>query len=240
METVEGKLNIIVLTETRFPGEGGGRNIVGYLAHHTGRVGGMGGGVSIYSVSSLHAYKLNCLSLVNEHIETCVIKVRANQRDIVVLAVYRPPNGCITEFTDYLVGILNDGCVCNCEVIVTGDLNIDLTEFENASSNTRYFTDHIFTHSFLPLITRPTRFPSGGQYGSPSILDHIWCNRYGTVIAGIFIYDVTDHLPTFLILKDVLLPITDLVEVKFRDKSVKNMEKFIQECSALRTSQLGM
>ena len=108
------------------------------------------------------------------------------------------------------------------------------TMFENLNNDSRYFVDNMFSHVFLPLITRSTRFPSGGQHGSPSIiLDHVWYNRCNAVWSGILIYDVTDHLPTFIVLKDVLLPNSTLVRVKFRDKSVANIERFIQVCSEL-------
>ena len=232
LQAIQNKFSIIVLTETRFA-DGGGMNIDCYTGHHVGRVGGAGGGVSVYSVPMLNARPVAHLSFVNENIECCTVKINANQRNIAVLAIYRPPSGRICDFADCLVGMLNDESISGCEIIITGDLNIDLTEFENLNNDSRYFVDNMFSHGFLPLITRSTRFPSGGQHGSPSILDHVWYNRCNAVWSGILIYDVTDHLPTFIVLKDVLLPNSTLVRVKFRDKSVANIERFIQVCSEL-------
>ena len=82
------RFNLIVLTETRFSVENS-MDVVGYTGHHVSREGGAGGGVSIYSDPSLHAQKLNHLSLVNENIETCVIKIKTNQSDIIIVAIYR-------------------------------------------------------------------------------------------------------------------------------------------------------
>jgi len=54
------------------------------------------------------------------------------------------------------------------------------------------------SHICKPLITAPTRFSSTV---SPSLFDHIYCKlRNATQIPGIAIFDVSDHLPIFLLL----------------------------------------
>ena len=226
------KLNLIVLTETRFSA-GYGRDIGGYSGHHVGRVGGAGGGVSVYSDPLLRANKIDHLSFVNGNIESCVINFTTNHRNFTVVGIYRPPSGLICECVSSILEILNDECVCSREVLLSGDLNIDLVDYENSSIDVRNFVNSMYSLSFLPVITRPTRFPLGEQLGSPSILDHIWYNRCNAVMSGIFIFDTTDHLPTFIVLKDVFSSSHRLVEVKFRDKSLSNIEKFVHECEGL-------
>ena len=45
------------------------------------------------------------------------------------------------------------------------------------------------------------------------------------------IFDTTDHLPTFLVIKNISWLDTKLVEIRFRDKSSVNIGKFVIECS---------
>ena len=213
------KFNLLVLTETRFAA-GSGVDIAGYSGFHVGRVGGAGGGVSVYSDVVLNAHKVPHLSFVSEYLEMCVVKMKIIGRDIVIIAVYRPPNGRLDDFVNSMITVLNDSIVCNSEIILTGDLNIDLTDYENAHYDVGNFVNIMFSHCFVPKITRPTRFPSGEQHGSPSILDHIWYNKCNSVDSGILIFDATDHFPTFIVIKNILLSGSDLVEVKFRDKIV--------------------
>ena len=85
-----------------------------------------------------------------------------------------------------------------------GDLNINLVDYETSNRNVKDFVYHMFSLSYLPLVTRPTRFPDGNQHGPPSLLDHIWSNRLYNLEAGIILCSSTDHLPTFIILTDTL------------------------------------
>ena len=150
-----------------------------------------------------------------------------------VVAIYRPPGGSISQFIDCLSAILSDECVCRCKVIVTGDLNIDISKDDDSSNDVMHFVNSMCSFNFLPVITKPTRFPTGDQHGSPSILDHIWCSKLTNVESGILLYDVTDHLPTFAIVNDLFLPDEALIKVEFRDKSLVNIGKFTCKCSEL-------
>ena len=123
--------------------------------------------------------------------------------------------------------ILNDVTVCNNGILMVGDLNIDLAKLESSPNDVGLFMQNVFSYHFIPLITKPTRFPLGEQHGSPSILDHIWFNKCNVVQSGIIIFDATDHFPTFAILKDILLLKNALVKIVFRDKSVNRIERFV-------------
>ena len=79
--------------------------------------------------------------------------------------------------------------------------------------------------NFIPLISRPTRFPEGGQNARPSLLDHIYTNFIHQSIAGIIHYQITDHLPVFL---NMVLPDkpTSYEKIKFRLLTSENKERF--------------
>ena len=71
--------------------------------------------------------------------------------------------------------------------------------------------------NYLPLISKPTRFPVACHQQS-SLLDHSWLNsslNYGSS-AGILLDDVTDHCPIFLTLPKSILMCNGQDDSKFR------------------------
>ena len=51
-------------------------------------------------------------------------------------------------------------------------------------------------NSAYNLINKPTRFPKGRQYGSPSLLDHFYTNTLNSVRnIGLLATDISDHFP---------------------------------------------
>ena len=164
LEALDNKFNVIILTETRFAA-GCGREMIGYTGHHVGRVGGSGGGVSIYCDALLHADTIAHCSYVSENIESCVIKISINQRNLTIIAIYRPPSGLVGDFVNSLLEILNDPLVSNSEIILAGDLNINLIDYERSGDDVGNFVHSMYSLNFLPVITRPTRFPLGSSVG---------------------------------------------------------------------------
>ena len=229
LKALEYDFDLLTLTETRFAG-GCGFDIDNYKGWHCMRALGGGGGVSIYCNSSLSSNQLTDLSFIDDSIEVCVVNMKVSNREFIIITIYRPPNGSLDAFMEFLLVILNDTRVKNNEVILTGDLNINLIDYENSNRNVKNFIYHMISLNYLPLITRPTRFPDGNQNGKPSLLDHIWYNRIYNVETGIILCSATDHLPSFVILKDVNLSRNNVVNVSFRDHSEVNLNKFQLQC----------
>ena len=86
--------------------------------------------------------------------------------------------------------------------ILIGDFNINLLEHQT-HQDTGNFLATIQSLNYIPIISRPTRFPEGNQRGTESLLDHIYVNFTLPSIAGILQYDISDHLPVFM---NILLP----------------------------------
>ena len=83
-----------------------------------------------------------------------------------------------------------------------GDFNLDLLK-SDIHNTTLDFLNLLFSHSFWPLITRPTRVTSS----SATLIDNIFTNNIAlkmSSINGIIINDITDHFPIFHICKDVV------------------------------------
>ena len=82
------------------------------------------------------------------------------------------------------------------QVLVLGDINIDLLKSD--SPGVAEFANTMQSVSFIPVITKPTRFPAGNSAIAPSLLDHIWVNRFNAFTSGIIVVDSTDHCPVFI------------------------------------------
>jgi hypothetical protein len=229
LSTIDMEFSSIVLTETRF-NEFNIRDVSGYAGHHTIRGAGCGGGVSVYCIDKLNCDKLCDLCYSDNTIESCVVRIKYNMRTIVIVAIYRPPSGNIDSFNIALLSILNHELIKDEEIILAGDFNINIIEYDNAIQPIRNFVYNMFSKGFLSVITEPTRRPIGDQHGSPSLLDHIWYNKLNLHNSGILLCDTTDHEPTFLILNDFSITEDKLVKVEFRDHSELNKCIFIQRC----------
>ena len=76
-----------------------------------------------------------------------------------------------------------------------GDMNIDLLKFE-VHRRTDDYLNNLFSHGFLPDISKPTRVTNT----SATLIDHIYTNDITSAFhSGISIIDVADHLGTFCI-----------------------------------------
>jgi hypothetical protein len=80
-----------------------------------------------------------------------------------------------------------------------GDFNIDLLTSESCDFANK-FTERLFTSSFYPLITKPTRIITSH---TATFIDNIFTNNIDKIdfrINGILFSDISDHLPIIHIL----------------------------------------
>ena len=81
--------------------------------------------------------------------------------------------------------------------VLMGDMNVDLLKF-NDHTQTGEYLDNIFSHGFLPVISRPTRVCRS----SATLIDHIYINNITDQCkSGIVINDVADHYGIFYCVK---------------------------------------
>ena len=121
-----------------------------------------------------------------------------------IVAVYRPSSKHkkVDKFTEIFSTILRDNFFAKSDNILLGDFNINLLEHQTHQETGNYLAV-IQSLNYIPIISRPTRFPVGNQRGNESLLDHIYVNFTLPSISGIIQYDISDHLPVFV---NVLLP----------------------------------
>jgi len=173
-------------------------NITGYDKIIKSRVGKSGGGVAFYFDTDLH---LNIkqkpeLSCKNQSImESLFVQVTQDHgKDIILGVIYRPPNTNVNQFLIELELILTKINTENKPCYIMGDYNIDLLNNNNES---KCFLNQLFAFGFYPRIDRPTRI----RETSATLIDVIFTNVYNTELSsGVWIADVSDHLPIYTIL----------------------------------------
>ena len=170
-----------------------------YDSFHTyqpdGHVYSISGGISIFCRNFLAANQIENLSFCNADIEICVVEFKLNHMNFIVIAVYRPPQGSKSNFIQHLDETLSAINVNSSTVLISGDFNINLDLSDNAI--TVDLTSKLFSKSFLSLIDKPTRFPTGSLDSLPSTIDMICTNIHNVPIRGILDFDNTDHRPNF-------------------------------------------
>ena len=214
--------SIFCLSETRFS-TNRMENIEGYNCFHTVRNSNTpAGGISLFIQKNLSSIKIDELSFSNDTIEICTVQTEINSQKLIILGVYRPHSDTIDNFNSLFSDILSNAILRNKFCIVMGDLNICLLKQNNPTLN---FSNILYSHHFAPLITKPTRFsPIEGE--GPSLLDHIWINKFHPNYAGILNIDITDHLPTFVNLKFPSYQSQEKVKIEFREINEFNKIRF--------------
>ena len=114
-------------------------------------------------------------------------------KNIIVGTIYRPPNKKVEVFENAMNVLLHKIDKENKICYLMGDFNIDLLKSESCDYANR-FIEQLFTSSFVPLITKPTRITEH----TATIIDNIFTNNIEKVensINGIIFTDISDHLP---------------------------------------------
>ena len=156
------------------------------------------GGVGLFIKDNITYTVREDISLFIPHVlESLFIETTLpSGKHSIIGLIYRPntePLADLDIFSTSLFGILD---IINNErkqCIIMGDMNINLLKFDTHSKTNDYL-NNIFSHGFMPVITKPTRVTSV----TASLIDHIYTNNIihpGS--SGIIINDVADHFGTF-------------------------------------------
>ena len=209
----------------------------GYAMESRIREERIGGGVSIFLRNSLKYKTRNDLSEVSEHSELVALEVTSLNRRVVVIAVYRPPGSDLNEFYNSLSVVLNTIKRENKLAYILGDFNLDLLKY-NSHQPTSEIYDLMYSFSFLPVITKPTRITET----SSTLIDNIFTNDLdiSNHSSGILCTDISDHFPVFTLNNTCTgsslssTPASTRENVKlFRSYSVQNMRNFTEALQAV-------
>jgi cytidylate kinase len=188
--------------------------------------GKKGGGVAVY-VSDKYIFKLKfsqCFS--NTNYESLFVEIIINKcRNILIGCVYRPPNGKIKPFENFIKKTIIKINKENKSLYIIGDTNLDALTYQKFPK-TKSFFDMLFKYNVLSVINKPTRVSKT----SATAIDNFFINNYleTTFETGIFQTDISDHFPIFLkvnYLKTVLDSQSNVINLKKRKLNLSNINE---------------
>ena len=200
-------------------------DIQGYTFLNNYRVGRSGGGVGLYLVDNVSFKQRNDLAFSdNSATESLFVELdRAKEKNIIVGVIYRPPDQKVKDFLCDLDLLLDKISRENKIVYLLGDYNLNLLA-HSRHQDTSKFLDLLYSRMFFPLITRPTRITEHRA----SLIDNIFTNDpLSQSVSGLFINDISDHLPIFSLISCKLRVDIDRDKfVSFRERSEVNLANF--------------
>ena len=148
-----------------------------------------GGGVGLYVADYLNFKLRENLGFIDKKgAESMFIEInRTSDKNIIAGIVYRPPDQNFNEFLCDLYTVLNSFSKENKSVFLLGDWNLNLMNHSNHQP-TSQFLDTLYSKMF------PTRIMAH----KASLIDNIFTNdALSHSISGLFVNDISDHLPIF-------------------------------------------
>lgn len=161
-----------------------------------------GGGICVYVHKNLLVN--TCIydeyNVSNEHIELFALQVGQKcTKPIMLISVYRPPQGKQNIFLEQLTHTLTAAMNCS-KTIIVGDFNLDYKMMTCKAIKTLKHLEREF--NLKQLITDFTRITTSTE----SILDHIYTNITDITEAGIIPLSISDHFMTYIIVKKLRYP----------------------------------
>ena len=174
-------------------------NIPGYHLVHSGKSSSECGGLIIY-VSDTYSFSVKNVFRDSSLWEGLFIEVHGGplESKLVIGNIYRPPkynnnNATVENFVNEITPIISSIAKSSCNIVISGDFNIDLLQINERVKYQKYF-DMFVTNGLFPLITLPTR---EGKH-SATLIDQIFCkvkNFTDIDSSGILKSSLSDHYP---------------------------------------------
>jgi len=144
----------------------------------------LGGGVGTWVREDLD-YEMMQSPFIEKTIETQTILL--TDKNLIIINVYRP-FGDLELFFEHIFAHLARLKIeePNCEVVMTGDFNIDLLKTTKASQK---LLEDTVLHSFIQRVTIPSRETDGTK----SIIDHVYTKSKTNPYTDVLISDISDH-----------------------------------------------
>ena len=154
-----------------------------------------------------------------------IVSSNAKKENLVIGVHYRHPLKQDEEYSKYLVTTLKKLRKEKKTIIIAGDFNYDLLNYQN-NCKTSDFLGTFLEYLYLPHIVGPTRITEN----KPSLIDNIFVNDLGKqCTSGNLLYKLSDHIPNFLFMDDTDYRIKTGGSIFKRDMSSFNQDKFHQD-----------
>ena len=204
LHCLDFEFSIVGLTETWYNENNVGLyRLSGYNQEDNYRKG-RGGGVSLHVKKCIEYKPRPDLDVFNDDIESVFVEINGKSinscKNHIVGVIYRPPNRDIESFWFHLRQILDRLKSCRQYCHLLGDYNINLLKADDHIS-TSNFIDDMYSYSFIPMITKPSRITDRCS----TLIDNIFTNaiQETKIFNGLLYTDISDHLPVFVIFKDI-------------------------------------
>ena len=205
-------------------------DIPNYKSFHITRKDRIGGGTSILVNEKLRSRERQDLLVETQFLEHCIVKLKTDKRNILLVSAYRPPN---TNVKTFLIEYkkLSDRLKKqkNHEIIIGLDHNLDLLK-SHLNQPTNKFIELNLDRELIPCITKPTRITSK----SATLIDNILISRslQRNFTSSVVIEDISDHFACLVVLKDQNKSIKGPKYMKTRnldDLKIANIVSSLQE-----------
>ena len=161
-----------------------------------------GGGDLVLVRQELSASKIPNMNHNSDVLECVFVEVADNDKRFAVGCCYRTPSSSLNNsscFTNSLSEVLHSISGKYHDCFICENFNLDLLETDNDHEISRFY-DSINSLDFIPVISKPTLITDD----SFSLIDNIFVINPFNDRSGILKFDLTDHLPAFIILKNIL------------------------------------
>ena len=130
------------------------QTLILYIQKKTGKIGG--GGILINSKNDIKFNIAKDLSASDGNNKCVTVETEnKNSKYLLILCCYRPPSGAIKGLNSFSENVFKKANTENKLCIVVGDFNVNCLNY-NENLEIRTFYNRIFSHSCIPLITKPT------------------------------------------------------------------------------------
>ena len=158
---------------------------------------------------------------INEFSCKWIEVINKNKSNIIVASIYRHPSKNDNAFLSYLNNTLNDLKKEGKFIMLTGDFNYNLLNYDKNES-IKEFLDLMLSHFCQPHIVYPTRIVDNAR---PTLIDNIFLNTIeNNPISGNLTFKITDHMPNFLICQKFE---KDIKKAKIKKGTSQNLKKMI-------------
>lgn len=172
-----------------------------YQAEYCHRPSDSYGGVAIFLDSTVVYTRRRDLSFNIRNCEAVWLEIEDpllthNRKSFVLGSVYRSPSSSVPEFLHALDTILNKLSFENKNVLIVGDININLLD-----TSAKVYTDYTDCFSGYGLESVINTYTRCSPRGSKTLLDHALSNLTPPPVSGVLCTDITDHYPIFVSLE---------------------------------------